>query len=309
MQGALEVPITKEMNISSSEFEQLYSLYAWPNVVLPIVGGFLMDNVLGLPLAACIYATFVVLGNGISAIGAFSDSYLIMKISRLIFGILKEVAKLPCKFWLVAAICSLSYVAVLSFTTVSQVIFEDNFGFKAEDAESLQGVPYLVSAIFMPLLGLMMDRVGRNIYSLTLACFISLLSHIILIAGSTKVFAYIGVTLMGIGFSLLPVALWPMISMITSANQRGIAFGFAQACQNLTLGLSSVLVGYIIEHYGYFWVEMFFVMSLIATLIACLVLWIMDYKTDKYLQMTPTERMNFELTQKYTHIMENSVED
>ena len=38
------------MGVSTYQFANLYSWYSWPNVILPIVGGYLMDTVFGFRL-------------------------------------------------------------------------------------------------------------------------------------------------------------------------------------------------------------------------------------------------------------------
>ena len=40
-----------------------YSWYSWPNVVLSLFGGFLMDRVFGIRLGAVIFACFVFAGQ------------------------------------------------------------------------------------------------------------------------------------------------------------------------------------------------------------------------------------------------------
>lgn len=56
------------MGVSTYEFENLYAWYSWPNVVLPIIGGYFVDNVLGMRLAAIAFAAFILAGeiNGFS---------------------------------------------------------------------------------------------------------------------------------------------------------------------------------------------------------------------------------------------------
>ena len=46
--GALQNEIKVTMKISTFEFANLYSLYSWPNVVFPVIGGYLIDAVFGL---------------------------------------------------------------------------------------------------------------------------------------------------------------------------------------------------------------------------------------------------------------------
>ena len=42
--GALQSELKEAMNITTAQFANLYSWYSWPNVILPIIGGFLMDR-------------------------------------------------------------------------------------------------------------------------------------------------------------------------------------------------------------------------------------------------------------------------
>ncbi len=79
--------IKTAMDVSTFQFENLYALYSWPNVVLPILGGYLLDNVFGIRFGAVIFASFICVGQVLTALGAFFDTYLLMEISRFVFGI------------------------------------------------------------------------------------------------------------------------------------------------------------------------------------------------------------------------------
>ena len=51
------------MGISTYQFANLYAWYSWPNVVLPIVGGYMMDTVFGIRLGTIIFALFIIIGE------------------------------------------------------------------------------------------------------------------------------------------------------------------------------------------------------------------------------------------------------
>ena len=55
--------IKDAMGVSTYQFANLYSWYSWPNVILPIVGGYLMDTVFGIRLGTIIFAMFIILGK------------------------------------------------------------------------------------------------------------------------------------------------------------------------------------------------------------------------------------------------------
>jgi len=85
--GALQSEMKVALNITNSEFATLYSWYSWPNVILPVVGGFLMDRVLGIRFGTIVFAFIIVIGQVVVSIGGFFDSLWIMQIGRFVFGI------------------------------------------------------------------------------------------------------------------------------------------------------------------------------------------------------------------------------
>ncbi len=75
------------MHISTSQFSLLYSWYSLPNVVLPIVGGWLIDSVFGMRKATVIYAAIICVGQAVFALGAFVDRFALMEVGRFVFGL------------------------------------------------------------------------------------------------------------------------------------------------------------------------------------------------------------------------------
>ena len=51
------------MNVGDSQYGLLYALYSWPNVVLPVVGGYLIDRVFGLRVASVVFISFCIVGK------------------------------------------------------------------------------------------------------------------------------------------------------------------------------------------------------------------------------------------------------
>ena len=54
------------MGINTYQFSLLYAWYSWPNVILPLVGGYMMDSVFGIRLGTIIFAGFIILGKFIN---------------------------------------------------------------------------------------------------------------------------------------------------------------------------------------------------------------------------------------------------
>ena len=67
------------MGITTYQFENLYAWYSWPNVVLPIIGGYFVDNVFGMRLSAFIFASFILLGK----VFVFKSELITFKVSSI----------------------------------------------------------------------------------------------------------------------------------------------------------------------------------------------------------------------------------
>jgi MFS family permease len=82
---------------------------------------------------------------------------------------------------------------------------------------------YLMSAFIAPVIGHLIDRMGRNIAFVFVAVVVTLVSHCIL--GLSHVNPYYAIVPMGVGYSLLAAALWPIIALIVPLHRQGTAFG------------------------------------------------------------------------------------
>ncbi|XP_058794492.1 major facilitator superfamily domain-containing protein 1-like [Phymastichus coffea] len=88
--GALQDKFEKEMNMTTTKFSMLYSVYSWPNVVLCFFGGFLIDSVFGVRWGTIIYVFVALCGQLIFAMGTYMDIFWLMILGRFIFGIGSE---------------------------------------------------------------------------------------------------------------------------------------------------------------------------------------------------------------------------
>lgn len=72
---------TQEMN------QLLYSVYSWPNTVLAIFGGILMDKFLGIRISMIVFTALIFFGSVFFWLGVYFVEYPLMLTSRIIFGI------------------------------------------------------------------------------------------------------------------------------------------------------------------------------------------------------------------------------
>lgn len=51
------------MKVNNFKYNLLYSLYSWPNVILSLIGGVLIDRVFGVRIGTVIFSVFVTIGQ------------------------------------------------------------------------------------------------------------------------------------------------------------------------------------------------------------------------------------------------------
>ena len=115
-----------------------------------------------------------------------------------------------------------------------------------ETAGDMFGAPYLISAIFAPILGYMIDRKGKRVM------FIIISSLILIVAFTISLFLpdtegskleLIPLVLLGFGYSIYCSAIWGSIPYVVEPHTIGTAFGLCTAIQNIGLTVSPLIVG------------------------------------------------------------------
>lgn len=85
--GALQDNFKSDLDLTTTQFAMLYSIYSWPNVILCFIGGFLMDRVFGIRLGTIIFMFILMIGQLVFAFGTTINAFYIMLLGRFIFGI------------------------------------------------------------------------------------------------------------------------------------------------------------------------------------------------------------------------------
>ncbi|WAR27470.1 MFSD1-like protein [Mya arenaria] len=161
------------------------------------------------------------------------------------------------------------------------VFFEMKFGMDPKLANSVNSLVYIISAIASPLFGFLIDKSGRNVFWVILGTFVTMACHGLL--AFTFVTPFVGMAVMGLAYSVLASALWPMASMVVKQHQM-------QAIQNLGLATISIAAGSIVDSKGYLILEVFFLACLSIALIAAVVLYLFDAATGGVLNKSAKQR-------------------
>ncbi|KAJ7995145.1 hypothetical protein DPEC_G00241530 [Dallia pectoralis] len=201
---------------------------------------------------------------------------------------LTDVKDFPFPLWLIFIICVGYYVAIFPFIGLGQVFFIEKFNFSPAEARAINSIVYIISAPASPVLGFMVDRIGRNVIWVLCAVFATLTAHMML--AFTFWNPWIAMSLLGVSYSLLACALWPMVAFVVPEHQLGTAYGFMQSIQNLGLALIAMAAGSILDQRGYLFLEVFFCACVCIALIAVVMLYFVDYLRGGDLNLSASAR-------------------
>lgn len=206
---------------------------------------------------------------------------------------LTDVFTFKPPFWMVSIICVAYYVAIFPFIALGQKFFMDRFHYTEAEANNVDSLVYLIAAVSSPVFGFIIDKLGRNVTWVFSATTTTIGAHLLLTF--TDLNPYVGMTIMGLSYSMLAASLWPLVALIIPEYQLGTAYGFCQSVQNLGLAVITILAGIIADHSkdDHTWVQLFFMGWLTIALIATCVIWAYDKKQRGNLNMTPAQRLNF----------------
>ncbi|CAI2364172.1 unnamed protein product [Moneuplotes crassus] len=93
--NALSDMLQKYVSVGDVKYNLLYSVYSYPNVILPLIGGVLIDKI-GINFSIVLFSILLVAGQGVFAIAGFvgesgedhvSTAFIIAIIGRVVFGL------------------------------------------------------------------------------------------------------------------------------------------------------------------------------------------------------------------------------
>ncbi|XP_003382714.1 PREDICTED: major facilitator superfamily domain-containing protein 1-like [Amphimedon queenslandica] len=96
MPSGLEDTIIKVMGVTTAEYDLLFSVSAWPSIVLCLIGGIIIDKLVGLRLGLLVFVTSVLVGQTIWGVGGLIDNYFIMLVGRFFIGAGNELTVVIC---------------------------------------------------------------------------------------------------------------------------------------------------------------------------------------------------------------------
>jgi nitrate/nitrite transporter NarK len=154
-------------------------------------------------------------------------------------------------WWYIALLCVLFYSAVFPFLKYAADLMVNKFQVDPELAGIIPGMLPFGTMILTPLFGNLYDRKGKGASIMILGAVLLIFVHAmysIPFLRATPI-AIVLIIILGIGFSLVPSAMWPSVPKIIPEKQLGTAYALIFWVQNIGLMGVPALIGWVLDKY------------------------------------------------------------
>lgn len=154
-------------------------------------------------------------------------------------------------WWYIAILCVLFYSAVFPFLKFAADLMVNKFGISETWAGSIPAMLPFGTILLTPLFGNMYDRKGKGASIMILGSILLIFVHAMFSIPflDQKFLAIILILILGVGFSLVPSAMWPSVPKIIPDKQLGTAFALIFWVQNWGLMGVPYLIGIVLDRY------------------------------------------------------------
>jgi MFS family permease len=154
-------------------------------------------------------------------------------------------------WWYIAILCVLFYSAVFPFLKYATDLMVQKFGVDEDWAGLIPALLPFGTIFLTPFFGNLYDRKGKGATIMIIGSFIIVFVHAMFSIPflSHWIIAIFLIILLGIGFSLVPSAMWPSVPKIIPEKQLGTAYSLIFWVQNWGLMGVPALIGWVLNTY------------------------------------------------------------
>ncbi|MGE5350216.1 MAG: MFS transporter [Actinomycetota bacterium] len=154
-------------------------------------------------------------------------------------------------WWFIAILCVLFYSAVFPFLKYASDLMVNKFGVDPATAGIIPSLLPLGTMVLTPFFGNLYDRKGKGATIMIIGAVLLIFVHAMF---SIPLFnkpwqAVLLIIILGIGFSLVPSAMWPSVPKIIPMKQLGTAYALIFWVQNWGLMGVPMLIGWVLDRY------------------------------------------------------------
>jgi drug/metabolite transporter (DMT)-like permease len=131
-----------------------------------------------------------------------------------------QIQQLGSLFWIITLLCVTLYGAVIPFNYIASGFFTETYfkDLSKTDAQNKAGlymsIPFFISALVVPVYGIMIDKFGQRAYLACLASFMGLLCFVMFYF----VPPFYALIILGLTYSMFASVIWPAISLVVKQH-------------------------------------------------------------------------------------------
>lgn len=154
-------------------------------------------------------------------------------------------------WWYIAILCVLFYSAVFPFLKYASDLMVNKFGVDESLAGTIPALLPFGNILLTPLFGSIYDKKGKGATIMIIGSILLILVHALFSVPflSSWVLAIVLILVLGVGFSLVPSAMWPSVPKIIPEKQLGTAYALIFWVQNWGLMGVPFLIGKVLDNY------------------------------------------------------------
>jgi len=154
-------------------------------------------------------------------------------------------------WWYIAILCVLFYSAVFPFLKYATSLMVNKFGVDPYWAGVIPGLLPFGTILLTPLFGGIYDKKGKGATIMIIGAILIIFVHAMFSIPflNSYLVAIVLVLILGVGFSLVPSAMWPSVPKIIPHHQLGTAYSLIFWVQNWGLMGVPLLIGWVLEKY------------------------------------------------------------
>jgi MFS family permease len=154
-------------------------------------------------------------------------------------------------WWYLAILCVLFYSAVFPFLKYAADLMTMKFGVSAKLAGTIPAMLPFGTILLTPLFGSIYDKKGKGATIMIIGSLLLIIVHALYTIPSLDhwLIAIVLIIILGVGFSLVPSAMWPSVPKIIPERYLGTSFSLIFWVQNWGLMGVPALIGWVLQKY------------------------------------------------------------
>lgn len=166
---------------------------------------------------------------------------------------IKDIIKIVTNkaWWYIAFLCVLFYSAVFPFLKYATDLMINKFGVAENIAGTIPALLPFGTILLTPFFGNLYDRKGKGASIMMIGSILLIFVHSMFAIPLLNhyIIAIFLIIVLGIGFSLVPSAMWPSVPKIIPEKQLGSAYALIFWVQNWGLMGVPALIGWVLDKY------------------------------------------------------------